>query len=97
MTGMNQVGEAFACGESFLLELMIAGDAMKSVLGVLEPEMIRLGSERQIQGKAVLAAVQGDIHEIGKSLVGTMLIAVKVIFGGALVTQERMKTVQVWA
>jgi corrinoid protein of di/trimethylamine methyltransferase len=75
MVGLNQVGEAFACGDSFLPELVMAGEAMKSALAVIEPEMKRLGSERQVQGKVVLATVQGDIHEIGKSLVGTMLTA----------------------
>ncbi len=75
MAGLNQVGEAFACGESFLPELVMAGDAMKAALSVLEPEMKRRGSERVVQGKVILATVQGDIHEIGKSLVGTMLTA----------------------
>jgi methylmalonyl-CoA mutase cobalamin-binding domain/chain len=42
---------------------------------VLEPEMKRLGSHRKMFGKVVLATVQGDIHEIGKSLVGTILAA----------------------
>lgn len=45
---------------------------MKAALSVLEPEMKRRGSERVVQGKVILATVQGDIHEIGKSLVGTM-------------------------
>lgn len=75
MAGLNQVGEAFACGESFLPELVMAGEAMKAALSVLEPEMKRRGSEREVQGKVILATIQGDIHEIGKSLVGTMLTA----------------------
>ena len=48
---------------------------MKAAVLTLEPEMEKRGSERQMLGKVVLATVEGDIHEIGKSLVGTMLSA----------------------
>lgn len=73
--GVNQVGEAFSCGDAFLPELVMAGEAMKAAVSTLEPEMEKRGSERQMLGKVVLATVEGDIHEIGKSLVGTMLSA----------------------
>jgi corrinoid protein of di/trimethylamine methyltransferase len=73
--GVNQVGEAFANGEAFLPELVMAGEAMKAAVTMLEPEMARRGTQRQMLGKVVLATVEGDIHEIGKSLVGTMLSA----------------------
>jgi corrinoid protein of di/trimethylamine methyltransferase len=73
VVGVNQVGAAFACGDAFLPELVMAGEAMKAAVSVLEPEMARQGSQRQMLGKVVLATVEGDIHEIGKSLVGTML------------------------
>jgi methylmalonyl-CoA mutase cobalamin-binding domain/chain len=46
---------------------------MKAAVAVLEPAMKAAGTSRQILGKVVLATVEGDIHEIGKSLVGTML------------------------
>jgi corrinoid protein of di/trimethylamine methyltransferase len=75
VVGVNQVGEAFACGDAFLPELVMAGEAMKAAVAALEPEMEKRGSERQMLGKVVLATVEGDIHEIGKSLVGTMLSA----------------------
>ncbi len=71
--GVNQVGENFACGQAFLPELVMAGEAMKAAVGALEPEMQKRGTSRQVFGKVVLATVEGDIHEIGKSLVGTML------------------------
>lgn len=71
--GINRVGEAFSCGDAFLPELVMAGEAMKAAVKILEPEMKRRGTERQVYGKVVLATVEGDIHEIGKSLVGTML------------------------
>jgi corrinoid protein of di/trimethylamine methyltransferase len=73
MPGLDQVGAAFACGESYLPELVMAGEAMKAAVAALEPEMQRLGQQRQTLGKVVLATVEGDIHEIGKSLVGTLL------------------------
>jgi len=73
--GVNQVGENFACGQAFLPELVMAGEAMKAAVATLEPEMERRGTARQVFGKVVLATVEGDIHEIGKTLVGTMLSA----------------------
>lgn len=73
--GVNYVGDQFSCGNAFLPELVMAGEAMKAAVAILEPEMQRRGASRQMLGKVVLATVQGDIHEIGKSLVGTMLSA----------------------
>lgn len=73
--GVNYVGNQFSCGDMFLPELVMAGEAMKTAISVLEPEMSKRGTERQVYGKVVLATVQGDIHDIGKTLVGTMLAA----------------------
>jgi len=73
--GVNQVGESFACGDAFLPELVMAGEAMKIAVGILEPEMKKRGTARQMLGKVVLATVEGDIHEIGKTLVGTLMSA----------------------
>jgi corrinoid protein of di/trimethylamine methyltransferase len=75
VAGINQVGESFAKGEAFLPELVMAGEAMKAAVITLEPEMQKRGVHRTMLGKVVLATVEGDIHEIGKSLVGTMLAA----------------------
>jgi corrinoid protein of di/trimethylamine methyltransferase len=75
VTGVNKVGESFACGQAFLPELVMAGEAMKAAVSTLEPEMKKRGLQRTMLGKVVLATVEGDIHEIGKSLVGTMLSA----------------------
>ena len=75
VTGVNQVGESFASGQVFLPELVMAGEAMKAAVATLEPEMKKRGLHRTMLGKIVLATVEGDIHEIGKSLVGTMLSA----------------------
>ena len=72
--GIQRVGELFASGEYFLPELIIGADAMKVALDVLEPAMVG-DQEREIVGRVVLGTIEGDIHEIGKTLVGTMLIA----------------------
>jgi len=73
MPGVNEVGDSFACGQAFLPGLVMAGEALKAAIAVLEPAMKEAGTERKMLGKVVLATVEGDIHEIGKSLVGTML------------------------
>ncbi len=73
--GVNHVGNEFSCGNAFLPELVMAGEAMKAAVSALEPEMNRRGTEREVLGKVVLGTIQGDIHDIGKTLVGTMLSA----------------------
>ena len=73
--GIDHVGREFSLENMFLPELVLAGEAMKAAIAVLEPEMQRTGAEREIHGTVVLAAAHGDIHDIGKSLVGTMLSA----------------------
>lgn len=75
VVGVNYIGDQFGAGEAFLPELVMAGEAMKSAVAVLEPELLKLGSARETMGRVVLATVEGDIHEIGKTLVGTMLSA----------------------
>ena len=75
VAGVNTVGEAFGRGDAFLPELVMAGEAMKAAVATLDPELKKRGSQRQILGKVVIATVEGDIHEIGKSLVATMLAA----------------------
>jgi corrinoid protein of di/trimethylamine methyltransferase len=73
--GVNYIGDQFGKGEAFLPELVMAGEAMKAAVAVLEPELLKLGEAREMMGRVVLATVEGDIHEIGKTLVGTMLSA----------------------
>lgn len=73
--GLNAVGEQFAQGEMFLPDLVLAGEAMKAATATLEPEIRRAGTKREMLGRVVLGTVKGDIHEIGKTLVGTMLSA----------------------
>ncbi|MFN2226968.1 MAG: cobalamin-dependent protein, partial [Anaerolineae bacterium] len=72
--GIDRVGELFETGEYYLPDLILGGDAMKAALTVLEPALAG-GEGRQIVGRVVLGTVEGDLHEIGKTLVGTMLTA----------------------
>jgi len=72
--GIQRVGELFADGECYLPELVLSAEAMKVALNVLEPAMLG-GKQRETVGKVVLGTVQGDLHQIGKNLVGSMLIA----------------------
>jgi len=72
--GIQQVGKLFASGEYFLPDLIIGADAMKVALDVLEP-MLAGDQQRDVVGRIVLGTVEGDLHEIGKTLVGTMLTA----------------------
>ena len=73
--GMDVVGEGFARGELFIPDLVMSAEAMKAAIAVLEPEMLRRKQQRQVLGRVVIGTVQGDIHEIGKTLVATMLAA----------------------
>ena len=73
--GMDVVGEGFAKGELFIPDLMMSGEAMKAAIAALEPEMLKRKQQRQVLGKVVIGTVLGDIHEIGKTLVATMLAA----------------------
>jgi corrinoid protein of di/trimethylamine methyltransferase len=73
--GVHHVGEQFGLGEMFLPDLVMGGEAMKMAVAILEPEMRKRGSARPSLGTVVLGTVKGDIHEIGKTLVLTMLSA----------------------
>jgi len=73
--GMEVVGEGFDKGELFIPDLMMAGEAMKVGIATLEPELMKRKQARQVLGRVVIGTVEGDIHEIGKTLVATMLAA----------------------
>ena len=75
MPGMDVVGEKFGSGEYFLPDLIIAADGMQQAMELLEPELRARQQSVESAGIVVLGTVKGDIHEIGKSLVGTMLSA----------------------
>ena len=73
--GMDIVGEKFSSGEFFLPNLIISANGMQEAMKLLEPELSARQQERKSAGKVVIGTVHGDIHEIGKSLVATMLSA----------------------
>ena len=72
--GIQIVGELFETGEYYLPDLIIGADAMQNALEILEPALVA-GQEREVVARVVLGTVEGDLHEIGKTLVGTMLTA----------------------
>jgi 5-methyltetrahydrofolate--homocysteine methyltransferase len=68
--GMAVVGEKFKCNEFFVPEMLIAARAMKEAMAMLEPLLAQAGIKPKCT--AVLGTVQGDLHDIGKNLVGMM-------------------------
>ena len=72
--GITRVGDSFSRGDAFLPDLILGGEAMKLALEILEPALLE-SQEREVAGRVVLGTVKGDLHEIGKTLVGTMLTA----------------------
>ncbi|MFW9984612.1 MAG: B12-binding domain-containing protein [Candidatus Odinarchaeota archaeon] len=72
-TGIRVLGDRFEKGEAFLPELAVAAETMKQALQILEPHLAKKVDEEAL-GSIVIGTVQGDIHDIGKSIVATMLI-----------------------
>lgn len=73
--GMSAVGQLYGQGQMFLPDLMASSEAMAAAMAVLESELRRSGNHRDARGTVVLGTTRGDIHEIGKRLVGTLLAA----------------------
>lgn len=71
--GLRIVGEKFERREYFLSELVVAAEVMKEGMSIIQPHI--KGEGVKAKGKVVLATVQGDNHDIGKSLVATLLRA----------------------
>jgi len=68
---MDEVGKRFECNEYFVPELLIAARAMKTSLTLLTPRLAEMGAEAA--GRVIIGTVQGDLHDIGKNLVASML------------------------
>jgi 5-methyltetrahydrofolate--homocysteine methyltransferase len=68
---MDEVGKRFECNEYFVPELLIAARAMKVSLELITPHLAKSGAEPA--GRVVIGTVQGDLHDIGKNLVASML------------------------
>jgi corrinoid protein of di/trimethylamine methyltransferase len=73
--GIEEVGDLFAKGEFFLPELVQGAEAMKAAVAVLQPAIDAAGGGRQTLGVALAGTVAGDIHEIGKTIVCSMMSA----------------------
>jgi len=71
ISGMAEVGRLFEEGEFFVPEMLIAARAMKAGLALLRPHLA--AANVKAVGKVVIGTVQGDLHDIGKNLVGMML------------------------
>lgn len=71
--GIRIVGEKFGCGEMFLPDLMMAVEAMKAGMEILQPELDKRKIRKKSRGTFMIGTVFGDIHDIGKSIVATML------------------------
>jgi len=71
--GMQSIGDQFETGEIFLPELLMAGEAMKSAMSLLQPLLIKQQGGRRFTGKVAIGTVQGDIHDIGKNIVLMLL------------------------
>lgn len=71
INAMEEVGRRFEAGEYYVPEMLVSARAMKAGLLVLRPLLVQEGVEAR--GKAVIGTVQGDLHDIGKNLVGMML------------------------
>jgi trimethylamine corrinoid protein len=69
------VGDRFGAGECFLPELVLSAEAMQAFMGVVTPHLAAGEAAANNRGKAVVGTVKGDIHNIGKSIVATMLKA----------------------
>jgi len=70
-SGMDKVGEKYESGEYFLPDMLTAAEAVGSAMDILEPHLLDAGMESK--GKVLLATVKGDLHDIGKNIVGLML------------------------
>src|SRR4029450_13604411 len=77
MAGMNVVGDLFGSGKMFLPQVVEAASVMKQAVGHLVPfieeEKARSGEAAKPKGTIVMATVKGDVHDIGKNIVGVVL------------------------
>jgi corrinoid protein of di/trimethylamine methyltransferase len=74
--GIQEAGDLFGEGKLYLPELVCAAEAMKTALEILNPELKKLSGGLKSKGTMAIVTVQGDIHEIGKTIVISMMNAV---------------------
>ena len=96
MAGMNVVGDLFGAGKMFLPQVVKSARVMKQAVAWLEPfmeaEKRELGLERKSNGKVILATVKGDVHDIGKNIVGVVLACngYEIVDLGVMVPAEKI-------
>jgi len=74
--GIQMISDKFQNGEIFITELVIAAEAMKSALTILQPELSKRKEERKnLVGRIAIGTVAGDIHSIGRNILGSLLFA----------------------
>ena len=73
--GIRQAGDLWEKGEYFLPELAFSAEAMKAAMDLLQPALLKLSEGDSGKGRVVIGTIQGDIHDIGKTLVATLLAA----------------------
>lgn len=74
-TGIRQIGEKFAAGEFILPHMVIGADIMQRAVSILEPALKASQQKREYKAKVVIGTAEGDIHDIGKKIVATLLRA----------------------
>ena len=70
LIGMQEVGVRFRAGDMFVPEVLMSAEAMQAAMTILRPQLIASGVK--LIGKVLLGTVKGDLHDIGKNLVGMM-------------------------
>ena len=94
MAGMNQVGELFGAGKMFLPQVVKTARTMKQAVSILQPyiEQQRGEAQEEKAGKILLATVKGDVHDIGKNIVGVIMTCnnYEVIDMGVMVPAEQI-------
>ncbi len=75
VSGIREVGRLWEEGDLFLPELVMGAEAMKRAMIILQPALEAGGGKREKAGHVVIGTIEGDIHDIGKTLVATMLAA----------------------
>jgi trimethylamine corrinoid protein len=73
--GIQKVGQLWEEGEYFLPELITSAECMKAAMGIMQPELEKAQIDMRSAGKIVIGTVEGDIHDIGKNLVASILSA----------------------
>ena len=73
--GLREAGRRWEEGELFLPELVLAAEAMKAASTILQPALSEHGRNQATRGRVVIGTIEGDIHDIGKTLVATMFSA----------------------